>query len=75
MKHRRNGLSVLVIVAVAFGALTYTLINKNEPTLGLDLQGGISLVLKPAKKVKQRRTRADDRDHPQPRRRARRRRA
>ncbi|MBA2607391.1 MAG: protein translocase subunit SecD [Actinobacteria bacterium] len=51
MKHRRNGLSVLVIVAVAFGALTYTLVNNNKPTLGLDLQGGISLVLKPAKKV------------------------
>ncbi len=51
MKRRRNGLSVLIIVVVALGSLAYTLINDNKPTLGLDLQGGISLVLKPAKKV------------------------
>ena len=36
---------------VAFGSLAYTLINNNKPALGLDLQGGISLVLAPAKKV------------------------
>ncbi|MEY2418095.1 MAG: preprotein translocase subunit SecD [Actinomycetota bacterium] len=51
MKKRRNALSLLIMVAVAFGSLAYTLINNNKPTLGLDLQGGISLVLAPAKKV------------------------
>ncbi|MEY2399110.1 MAG: preprotein translocase subunit SecD [Actinomycetota bacterium] len=49
--NRRNGLSVLIIVAVALGSLTYTLVKKNKPSLGLDLQGGISLVLAPAKKA------------------------
>jgi preprotein translocase subunit SecD len=39
------------MVAVATSALAYTLINGNKPTLGLDLQGGIQLVLSPAKKV------------------------
>ena len=51
MKKRRNALSLIIIVAVAFSSLAYTLINSNKPTLGLDLQGGISLVLAPAKKV------------------------
>jgi preprotein translocase subunit SecD len=51
VKKRRNALSLVIIVAVAFGSLAYTLINDNKPTLGLDLQGGISLVLAPAKKV------------------------
>ena len=51
MKQRRNGLSLIIIVVVAFGSLAYTLINNNKPALGLDLQGGISLVLAPAKKV------------------------
>jgi preprotein translocase subunit SecD len=51
VKKRRNALSLLIMVAVAFGSLAYTLINNNKPTLGLDLQGGISLVLAPAKKV------------------------
>ena len=48
---RRNGLSVILIVAIALGALTYTVITDNKPALGLDLQGGISLVLKPSKTV------------------------
>jgi preprotein translocase subunit SecD len=51
VKKRRNALSLLIMVAVAFGSLAYTLVNNNKPTLGLDLQGGISLVLAPAKKV------------------------
>ncbi|HUR78725.1 MAG TPA: protein translocase subunit SecD [Acidimicrobiales bacterium] len=53
MRRRRNAVSLLLILAVAFGSLTYTLVQQNEPALGLDLQGGISLVLSPAKKVKQ----------------------
>jgi preprotein translocase subunit SecD len=51
VRKRRNALSLVIIVAVAFGSLAYTLVNGNKPTLGLDLQGGISLVLAPAKKV------------------------
>ena len=50
MKTRRNLVSLLVIVAIAFGSLAYTLVNGNKPTLGLDLQGGTSLVLAPVKK-------------------------
>jgi preprotein translocase subunit SecD len=51
VKKRRHGLSLIIIMAIAFGSLAYTLINNNKPALGLDLQGGISLVLAPAKKV------------------------
>ena len=51
MKQRRNALSLMIIVAIAISSLTYTLVKHNKPTLGLDLQGGISLVLTPAKKV------------------------
>ncbi|MEY2469952.1 MAG: preprotein translocase subunit SecD, partial [Actinomycetota bacterium] len=51
MKQRRNALSLFIIVAVALGSITFTLVKHNKPTLGLDLQGGISLVLTPAKKV------------------------
>jgi preprotein translocase subunit SecD len=51
VRKRRNALSLVIIVTVALGSLAYTLINGNKPTLGLDLQGGISLVLAPAKKV------------------------
>lgn len=51
MKRRRNLLSLVITVVVAFGALTYTLVNDNKPALGLDLQGGISVVLAPSKKV------------------------
>src|SRR3954454_21892930 len=51
MKQRRNALSLVIIVAIAVSSLTYTLVKHNKPTLGLDLQGGISLVLTPAKKV------------------------
>ena len=51
MKRRRNALSLVIIIVLAAGSLAYTLINHNKPTLGLDLQGGVSLVLAPAKKV------------------------
>jgi preprotein translocase subunit SecD len=52
VKRRRNALSLLVIISVAVIALTVTLVQGNKPALGLDLQGGISLVLAPNKKVK-----------------------
>src|SRR5688500_2368954 len=45
---RRNlTTSLLVIVLVAFGALAATLAVGNSPELGLDLQGGASVVLRP----------------------------
>ena len=52
MKSRRNALSLLVVFAIALGALGYTLASDNKPALGLDLQGGISLVLAPEKRVR-----------------------
>ncbi len=51
MRKRRSAVTLVVTVAIALSALIYTLANDNKPTLGLDLQGGISLVLAPAKKV------------------------
>ncbi|HUF31693.1 MAG TPA: protein translocase subunit SecD [Acidimicrobiales bacterium] len=45
---RRNGLASLVsIVVLAIGGLGWTLAAENEPLLGLDLQGGVSVVLEP----------------------------
>jgi len=39
--------SLIVIVVIAASALIYTVLSGNEPLLGLDLQGGVSVVLKP----------------------------
>jgi len=48
-KRVRRGLGALLfIVLVAVFALTYTIVSGNRPLLGLDLQGGVSLVLCPA---------------------------
>ncbi len=45
---RRSGaLSLVLIVLVALGALGATLAAGNSPELGLDLQGGASVVLQP----------------------------
>jgi preprotein translocase subunit SecD len=45
---RRNGLVSLVsIVVLAIGGLGWTIAADNEPLLGLDLQGGVSVVLEP----------------------------
>ncbi|MGH1489622.1 MAG: SecDF P1 head subdomain-containing protein, partial [Acidimicrobiales bacterium] len=38
--------ALLVIALAVFGAI-YTLVSGNEPLLGLDLQGGVSVVLEP----------------------------
>ena len=62
-------------VAVVVIALVATLVVGNKPVLGLDLQGGISVVLFPVGKFKQRLARRRHRHHPQPRRRPRRGRA
>jgi preprotein translocase subunit SecD len=44
---RRKATSLVVILVVAIGALAYTFISGNSPELGLDLQGGASVVLQP----------------------------
>ncbi len=41
---RNHVLSALFVVLVAVGGFAYTLIQGNEPLLGLDLQGGVSVV-------------------------------
>ncbi len=39
--------SASIVVALAFLGALYTLVSGNEPLLGLDLQGGVSVVLEP----------------------------
>jgi preprotein translocase subunit SecD len=39
--------SLIVILAIAASAMIYTVLSGNKPLLGLDLQGGVSVVLKP----------------------------
>jgi preprotein translocase subunit SecD len=52
--HRRKLLTPLIgLVTVAVVALVVTLLVGNSPKLGLDLQGGASVVLKPTSKVDQ----------------------
>ena len=48
---RGPAVSLLLIVAIALGAVGVTAIAGNEPQLGLDLQGGASVVLRPQKAV------------------------
>jgi preprotein translocase subunit SecD len=48
---RRFTVPLVLILVVAFGALAATLIAGNSPELGLDLQGGASVVLQPPKGV------------------------
>lgn len=46
---RRNGLISLIFIVVLAGAgMALTLVAGNEPLLGLDLQGGVSVVYEPA---------------------------
>jgi preprotein translocase subunit SecD len=45
MIRRRLWISLIGIVAVALGLFAVNLVADNEPVLGLDLQGGISVVL------------------------------
>jgi len=45
---RRQITYVVLIVAASIGGIVYTLAAGNEPFLGLDLQGGASVVLEPA---------------------------
>jgi preprotein translocase subunit SecD len=45
---RKSGsLPLLIVAVVAVGVFVATLVAGNKPGLGLDLQGGISVVLQP----------------------------
>jgi len=49
---RRNGLlSLIFIVVLSGGGIVWTAAADNEPLLGLDLQGGVSVVLEPTEKA------------------------
>lgn len=49
---RRNiVLPLLLVMVLAYGGLMATFIMGNSPELGLDLQGGVSVVLAPTKKA------------------------
>jgi preprotein translocase subunit SecD len=49
---KRNPLiPLLAILVVAFGGVLSTLITRTQPSLGLDLQGGASVVLQPDRSV------------------------
>lgn len=48
MRNRRS-LSLVIMLIVAFGSLAWTILAGNSPELGLDLQGGASVVLQPPK--------------------------
>ncbi|HUS61106.1 MAG TPA: protein translocase subunit SecD [Acidimicrobiales bacterium] len=43
--------SLILIIVLAFGSLGAVLSTNTKPALGLDLQGGISVVLEPGEKV------------------------
>jgi preprotein translocase subunit SecD len=51
MRRFRGYWSLIVIVVVALGSLLYTVVVDNKPLLGLDLQGGVSVVLQPKNDV------------------------
>ena len=46
---RRQFIYVIGIVVVAVAGAVYTVVAGNEPLLGLDLQGGASVVLEPTR--------------------------
>ena len=47
---RKIWFPLVFIVLVAIGGLAATLISGNSPELGLDLQGGVSVVLEPTRR-------------------------
>src|SRR5438309_4282623 len=49
---RSLAVSLIVIILIAVAALTATIVSGESPRLGLDLQGGASVVLQPKNKVK-----------------------
>ena len=46
---RRQLIYVIGIIVVAVAGVVYTVVSGNEPLLGLDLQGGASVVLEPTR--------------------------
>jgi len=50
---RRNVILLSISVAVVVGALAWALVTSASPVLGLDLQGGVSVVLSPVGKYNQ----------------------
>ena len=49
---RRKGLtSLFIILFVAYGGLIATFVTGSSPELGLDLQGGVSVVLEPTQEA------------------------
>ena len=51
MRRFKGFWSLIIIVLLAVGGLAYTFSVGNKPLLGLDLQGGVSVVLKPVNDV------------------------
>ena len=51
MRRFRGFGALIAIVVIAAATLVYTLVAGNTPLLGLDLQGGVSVVLKPVQEV------------------------
>lgn len=47
MRRRRQGVALACLLLFTVGALVATLVVGNQPELGLDLQGGASVVLRP----------------------------
>jgi preprotein translocase subunit SecD len=45
----RRGLSAVLLIVVAVAGAVYTVVAGNQPLLGLDLQGGVSVVLQPTR--------------------------
>ena len=72
---RRHVIMLIVTVVAIVGTFVATLLSDSRPVLGLDLQGGISIVLFPVKGSDLERAQHRGRRHPQPRRRPRHRRA
>ena len=52
MSVRRNVVFLVVTLVLIVGTFAYTLMSNHEPVLGLDLQGGTSVVLSPVGKFK-----------------------
>ena len=50
--------SLVGIIVLAIAGLAYTFASGNEPLLGLDLQGGVSVVLQPTPSVNRLATRS-----------------
>ncbi len=48
---RKLLLPLVLVMVLAYGGLAVTLLLGNKPQLGLDLQGGVSVVLAPTKKA------------------------